>query len=403
MKYIRIFNIFLLLSLTLFICSCQSIQDFMKVKERPVTAKAPTPTSQITNNQHIKVALLLPINAKNRDLGQALYNSAVMSLFDNAKNQKIELFLFDSKDSVNDCIVATNDIVKQGIKLVVGPVFSDCLEAIMPIIKQNNLTVISLSNNQKLLNNHGIFLAGFFIEQQIERSVNYAIARGKKNFAAILPANEYGLTFAKLLKSNIGTKGGNYIAEEFYRSNDKNLADLVNKITTTRQTNNPQIIFVPEAGKNLTKIISSIKNSGNASGFEIVGSENFSEIATLNNPDLIGIWFSAPKYQKFERFEQNYYQLYAKFPPRIASIIYDTIAVIAEITNRNPTKMPEFNDFIFYDQSSARSAFKGIDGLFRFLENGLVERNLAIIQVGNGSFYTIDEPLDSFVYYNITK
>ena len=77
------------------------------------------------------------------------------------------------------------------------------------------------------------------------------------------------------------------------------------------------------------------------------------------------------------------------------------MAVISEITNRNQSKIPEFKDFIFYDQNLTRNGFRGIDGLFRFLENGLLQRNLAIIEVGNGTFYTLDKPLDQFVHYNV--
>jgi branched-chain amino acid transport system substrate-binding protein len=422
MKYVKAIKILAVL-LAFFVFSCESIQHLAKDTENLSDGKlkkeAASLNGQNKNYQTIKIALLLPITGKNKDLGQALYNTAVMSLFDNDKAGKIELLLFDSKDGPKDCILAANDIIKKDIKIIIGPVFSDCLEAITPLVKQNNLTVISLSNNQKFSNNPGIFLAGFFVEDQIDRSVSYAILRGKKNFAAILPNNQYGLTFSKLLKENIKIKGGNYISEEFYQADDKNLANLVNKIINSSDTSNskagisnkiyPQTIFIPEAGKNLAKIISLIKNAernaernaGSANAFEIVGSSNWDDIATLNNPNLVGSWFSGAEYQKFDQFEKNYYQIYSKFPPRISSIIYDIVAVTVEIANRNPNKIPEFQDFIFYDQNLTRNVFRGIDGLFRFLENGLIQRNLAIIEVGNGNFYTLDRPLEQFVHYNV--
>jgi branched-chain amino acid transport system substrate-binding protein len=414
MKYKKTIKL-LAIFLVFFVFSCESIQNLTKHTENLSDGKlkkeTPSLNGQGKNYQTIKVALLLPITGKNKDLGQALYNTAVMSLFDNDKTGKIELFLFDSKEGPKDCVLAANDIIKKDIKIIVGPVFSDCLEAIAPIAKKNNLTVISLSNNQKFSNYTGIFLAGLFVEDQIDRSVSYSILRGKKNFAAILPNNQYGLAFSRLLKENVKIKGGNYILEEFYQPNDKNLANLVNKIINSSATISsingisdkiyPQVIFIPEAGKNSAKIVSLIKDARNTQRFEIVGSSNWDDIATLNNPSLAGSWFSGPEYQKFDQFEKNYYQIYSKFPPRISSIIYDIVAVISEITNRNQSKIPEFKDFIFYDQNLTRNGFRGIDGLFRFLENGLLQRNLAIIEVGNGTFYTLDKPLDQFVHYNV--
>ena len=38
-------------------------------------------------------------------------------------------------------------------------------------------------------------------------------------------------------------------------------------------------------------------------------------------------------------------------------------------------------------------------GGFRFLPNGLVQRNLAVLQVGSGEFVTIDKPAEKFLKY----
>ncbi len=89
---IQIFTVFL----AFFVFSCQPIQNFQKLTETKSDGKlkkeAPNLNNLKNNFQTIKVALLLPISGKNKDLGQALYNSAVMSLFDNDKIGKIELF-----------------------------------------------------------------------------------------------------------------------------------------------------------------------------------------------------------------------------------------------------------------------------------------------------------------------
>ncbi|MBM5782596.1 MAG: hypothetical protein FJ368_04150, partial [Pelagibacterales bacterium] len=152
-----------------------------------------------SNKKKIKVALFLPLSGKNKDLGTHLFNAATMSLFDNDPNNNIELVPVDSKNIEQDIVKSFEEnIVKKGIKIVIGPVFTQSIEAIKPLVKNNQITVISFSNNQKLSNyinpNGGIFLAGTLIETQIEKIVSYCISQGKMNFAIVAPNNQYGLT-----------------------------------------------------------------------------------------------------------------------------------------------------------------------------------------------------------------
>lgn len=373
----------------------------------------------------VKVGLFFPFSGKNRDLGWSLYNAAVMSLFDNDINHNIELVLIDSKDTPSEPAKSIKEITDQGIKVVIGPVFSSSVESLAKNFSDNYVTAISLSNNQqlsgKINNGGGVFIAGFLPEQQIDKVVNYAIDHNKINFAVLAPNNQYGLTVANMFKRIVKARDGTIITAEFYDSSGSDLNKVVERLinasmvparlaegrgnklaknTTIKDSDRtyPQVIFVPESGTTLAKITDLIKQYNTQEReYQIIGTAQWDDVATLNRGNLFGAWFAAPEHNRFASFEKSYYQTYNKFPPRIASIAYDSVAAIAELVDKKEG-LPANADFINY-VNPQKNGFSGIDGGFRFLANGLVQRNLAVLQVGSGEFVTIDRPADKFLKY----
>jgi ABC-type branched-subunit amino acid transport system substrate-binding protein len=385
--------------------------------EKPLnpTNQQPYQPSTLVVKKKVKVAALLPLSGKNKDLGTSILNSVVLSLFDNDKQNDIELVIVDSKENADDTKKAIENIAAQNIKIVIGPIFSSDIQAISQVVDKNKMTVLSFSNNQDLSKKTGVFLMGYLPEQQIERMVSYSISSGKDNIAIIAPNNQYGLKFAEILKEMVGRKDGSFIDSQLYTNSNKDLERTVYKVLNAniiperlKNANSKNIkpedriyansIFIPESGKTLSKIVSLIKKLNTAErSIQIMGSSNWDDISTLNDPNLIGEWFVGANPTKYRDFEKRYYQTYNKFPPRISSIGYDaSLAIIQTIRNSNKRDLiPE--DFINYQ--SAQNGFDGMDGLFRFLPNGIVQRNFAILEVGNGRFEMVDSPNTMFFKY----
>ncbi len=381
----------------------------------------------------VKVALFFPFSGKNKELGFSLYNAATMSLFDNDVNHNLELVLIDSKDGPTEATKSGKEVNDQNIKIVIGPVFSSSVEAVAKDFMNNSITAISLSNNQqlggKINNGGGVFIAGFLPEQQIEKIVSYAIDHDKINFAILAPNNQYGITASAILKRTVAVRDGRIITSEFYDPSGNDLEKVVtrlvnaslvpknlaqggggknkinkNKVLTEADRTYPQVILIPESGKMLTKITALIKQFNiEEREYQLIGTSQWDDISTLNDPNLVGAWFASSPHERFAGFERSYYQTYNKFPPRIASIAYDAVATIAELVDKRSGQIPDVKDFVNYTDSSknkdAKNGFDGIDGIFRFLGNGLVQRNLAVLQVGNGGFDVIDKPAEKLLKF----
>lgn len=416
----------------LFLFGCQPLVQKLETATKPQESTPSEPYQphqqfesrdlivQKSTVKKIPVALFLPLSGKQKDLGVSLANAAMLSLFENDLNHNIELVLIDSKDTADEAKQAFQEIINRKIKIVVGPVFSSSVEAIEKDARQNQITVISLSNNKQLIgkinNEGGVFLAGMMPEAQIDKIVTYAIEKGKYSFAIIAPNSQYGNTVTTQFKKIVKNRDGNFITAEFYKPNDADLDRVVNRVITSFSISSrlkakkdavinesdrsyPQIIMIPESGKVLSKIVASIKKQNvDERDFQIVGTSQWDDISTLNDYNLTGAWFASPENEKFRNFEKIYYQTYNKFPPRISSITYDSIAAISTLIDYKKGQLPTIQDFTSYS-IAPKNGFNGIDGLFRYIPNGLVQRNLAVLRVGSGRFETIEKPVDQFLKY----
>ncbi len=378
------------------------------------------------NKEKTKIALFFPISGKNSDLGMHLFNAAVLSLFENDTNHDIELILIDSKDTPQESLAAFQTIIDRKIKIVIGPIYSSAIDAIKERAKTNEITILSLSNNHQLAGNindkGGVFLSGFTIETQLDKIVSFSMKKNRTNFAILAPNNQYGHTVTNILKTIVDNRDGNFTASEVYDSNLKRLEKSVERIVNSFAVPSElaegggnklrkdfkasevvrsyvQVIVVPETGKNLSKIAELIKKYNiEERDIKIVGTSEWDSLSTLNDPNLIGSYFAAPDAGNFHEFEKRYNTLYGNFPPRIASISYDLVAATAKLMQQKKTGDLKPSDFTSYENPPI-NGFSGIDGLFRFLPNGLVQRNLAILEVKEDGFETVGKANSKLLRY----
>jgi ABC-type branched-subunit amino acid transport system substrate-binding protein len=373
-----------------------------------------------STHRKIPVALFLPLTGKNKDLGWSIFNATSLSLFDNDKNHRIELVLFDCKENPEDSKKVFKEIIDRNIKVVIGPIFTNTVLAIEKMARDNDITVISLSNNHELLNKTnsygGIFVGGIIPETQVDKIVNFSMDKGKFNFAVIAPNNQYGKIVTEQMKKFIRSRDGNFITSEFYENNNKDIDRAVDKVINsfsipTKSRNRdtsylsdydriyPQVIFIPEAGKALSRIAGSIARQNNEErNFQLIGSTQWNDATVLSDINLLGSWIPAPEFERFSIFEKNYYRSFGKLPPRITSIAYDAVLAVAKIAEQKTNLKLSFVDFIEFN-NPIKNGFEGIDGTFRFLPNGAIQRNLAVLQIGNGKFEVIESSIPKFMKY----
>lgn len=368
------------------------------------------------NKKKTKVALFLPMSGKNANLGKMLYRSALISLFDNDRNHNLELILVDSMDNPIDTSQSfKKNIANKGIKVVIGPVFSKKIDIISRNVARYDIKLISLSNNQKFMDRVGedsaIFLSGFLPDQQIDRIISHLQEQGINDFGLIAQNNSYGIEISGIIKKALKDRDATLIQSNLYNPSTNNLSKIVAGIVSAYQVpaemaegggrkfeddyrvsksdkRYAKVIFVVGNAKSTAKISKLVK-ARNKTDRPIVlaGIGSWSSESAEDNKFHLKTIFATTRDDNFKKFEKSFYRHYKKLPPRISSIVYDSVSSVAQIVDRNSNRIPSKDEFVDYvDQDIDQVGFSGIDGNFRFLPNGLVQRKYVIHESTNDGF-----------------
>ena len=98
----------------------------------------------------------------------------------------------------------------------------------------------------------------------------------------------------------------------------------------------------------------------------------------------------APESGGFASFARRYQAAFGSAPCRTATLAYDATSLAAGLASR-------FGDQRFSAQTLTNpNGFIGIDGAFRFLQNGLNQRGLAVYEIKGGQAVMVDPAPKSF-------
>jgi ABC-type branched-subunit amino acid transport system substrate-binding protein len=365
----------------------------------------------VNDTDKIRVGLLLPLTGPVKSIGEILLNTAQLSVFNN-NNKKILLRVYDTNGTTFGAVKAINKAVSDGIDVVVGPLFHAETQAIKNIVQKNDLLVFSLSNEQSLANISNVFVTSSIPEQEIQLLVSYLAENDVHNYVSFMPNNEHGAETNKILRTMINGKDGLLIKSDYYNDNEGSimtkLSDLTNYyeipqtlydeyqkkkaeqkmlgsnaeipfVIKDEEKIYPQCVFIADGGKraeNLASLMFIIQKSGN--NLQLVGTSKLDgDNDILNNPYMDKVIFVGADPKKLDNFYRDYAEIYQSSPIKIASTLYDLINTIEKVykKTKNGSYLPDKQ--LLLDPFG----FDGIDGRFRFLPNGIVERNLFVLQI----------------------
>ena len=126
--------------------------------------------------------------------------------------------------------------------------------------------------------------------------------------------------------------------------------------------------------------------------YQFLGMSNWHDPSLRSENVLRGGWFAAPEPEVSARFAGRYEQNFKAKPGGFASMAYDAIALAAALAKQARPKRNPFTRRALTDPNG----FLGADGIFRFGENGLIERGLAVLEVTRRGFRVVDPPRTSF-------
>jgi branched-chain amino acid transport system substrate-binding protein len=230
-------------------------------------------------------------------------------------------------------------------------------------------------------------LMGFLPRQEVVREVGYARERGLARFAALAPNSPYGHLMADALREVASGSGGSVTKIEFFDPRAGDVSPAIQRLlpggegsTEPSPVSPPAASFdallLPEGGARLKQIAGQVKSAGgSAKPVQLLGSGLWDTPDIGSDPALVGGWFASSPPEARQDFERRFNATYGHNPPRLASLGYDA-AALAAVLARGQAGEPFSQQAILNP-----SGFTGVDGLFRFTPNGLVQRGLAVLEV----------------------
>jgi ABC-type branched-subunit amino acid transport system substrate-binding protein len=341
-----------------------------------------------TDHPPVRIGLMLPFSngsPATRALANAMLNAAEMAVSDTS-NGDLLLMPVDEGTGPADAVKAARKLLAQGAEVIVGPLFAGSVTAITPITRDRGVPVLAFSTDRSVASK-GVYLLSFQPENEIRHIVAYAAAKGRKNFAALVPQNAYGdrvgQAFTQIVPENHA-----HIAdiERFAPS-----ATNVNVQTATIAKTNPDALLIAQGGVGLRGIASMMTANGiDTSKVKLLGTGLWYDPTIVREGALTGGWFAAPAPHAQDAFDAKYRGIFNAQPPQLATLAYDAISLVALLAPGEPYH--RFTRAALIDPNG----FAGVDGIFRFKEDGTAERGLAILQVEPEGFQVIEPAPTTF-------
>ncbi len=352
----------------------------------------------------VKVALLLPLSGEHADLGQAILQASQLALFDMGYDA-FELMPRDTRGTPQGATQAAQSVAAEGAQLILGPLFADSVRAAKPIARRYNINMVAFSTDWSLAGGN-TYIMGFLPFAQVQRVSEYAAANGVQNIGILAPNTDYGNAVIAAYNSLAYRTGLNTAEVVKFPVDETDVSEIVRSFTNydqrtyAKEQGNPaplpfDAVLLPAGGDHARSI-------GNLLSFYDLGPEDVRRLGTglwddrglATEPALNGSWFAAPSPDLRRSFEDRYRDTYGSKPPRLATLGYDATALAAVLAKQSYQRTGQTS--FTRDALVNPNGFAGIDGIFRFRPDGLVERGLAILEYKGGTIAVKDPAPSTF-------
>ncbi len=335
----------------------------------------------------VKVAVLLPITASGSTpaVAKALKQAAELALFD-FDNPNIALIPKDTKGSPEGARLAAESALQEGAELIIGPLFAQEVTAAAPVARQGGVPMIAFSSDEKVAGD-GVYLLSFLAGRDVPRIVSFALSRGKRNFAELIPQSAYGRISEAAFARAVSNGGGQAPVRATFAPGDSSamqapVKQVANAIKSGQRVD---ALFLPAGREELPDLGPHLASSGlTSASVQFIGTGQWDYRSIGNERALVGGWYPAPDPKGWSGFVEKYSKTYGSTPPRIASLSYDAVSLAVSLSPNPPGQRYTVS------QLTRPSGFSGVDGLFRLLSDGTCERGLAILEVRAGAPTVID-------------
>ena len=350
----------------------------------------------------IKIGLLIPLTGDNSKLGKQILNSTRLAIKDINSNQ-IEIYPKDTNSDPNKALQSAIKLEQMGINIVIGPVF---YENIIYLDEVKNITFLSLTN-KTLQVPKNVVSAGINSTSQLNTIKKFIELNEIKKTIFLIPNLNYDLEIKNGIKdSKIKTH-----KEYFYDIEPTKLTKQIEKITNyefrkqnlydeiTRLEKSDDInkekklenlkkrytmgnldfdsIIIADFKESLKSVVTSLlyTDVSPKEKYFITFNQWFDESLvreTISQP----IYYPSINKKNLIDFESKFQKQFSQTPNHLSLLSYDLVGLIYYLSIKN--ELSEINKSF-----KKKNSFKGKIGIFE-IENNKINHRLNFYKVDNG-------------------
>lgn len=329
-----------------------------------------------------RVALLVPLSGANARVGQSLANATQLALLDTRSVQ----VRITNYDTARGAAAAAQAAIRDGNRLILGPLLSEDARAVAPIAKRANVPVLSFSNDTTVAGD-GTFIMGYDPAQSIERVVDQARRNGVKDFAGLMPTGVYGQRASTTFLRAVEAAGGEVTSLQTYERSPKSIATAIGRLASPYQA-----VLIADGAQSAAGAVPVLRKSSNGRTARVLGTELWNSDSNVGaNAALNGAWYAAVSNDLYRQYATKYRQRFGSAPYRLSSMGYDSVLLTVRIA-RDWKVGSAFPTSRLTDSDG----FAGLDGAFRFGRGGIAERALEVQEIRGGATVTVSPAPRSF-------
>lgn len=348
----------------------------------PQASLEQTPNSAApTSARETKIAMLLPLAGfgPSAAVAKSLKQAGEMALFER-DNPNVRLMVKDDGGTPEGARAAAEQAVRDGAEIILGPLFARSVTTATAVAQPANIPILAFSNDTRVAGN-GVYLISFLPGPEVDRIVSYATSRGKRRFAALIPADAYGDTVEPLFRAAVTRYGGTLVHIDRYAAGANAMLEPVKRVAEAIRSaalaGTPvDALFLPGGQETLPQLAPLIAYNGiDPRSVQLLGTGAWDYPNVGREQALAGGWYPSPDPRSWQDFSARFARTFGTAPPRLASLAYDAVGIAVSLSAAPPGQR--------YTAAALTQpqGFNGIDGTVVFSANGLSQRRLAVLEI----------------------
>ena len=362
-----------------------------------------------TNEEKIKIGLLVPMSGEKNKLGQSIIKSTRLALKD-IGTDKIEIYPKDTELDPNKTLRSAIELKKLGVKIIIGPVF---FENIKYLNEVDDIIFLSLTNKTDNLPSN-VISSGVNSVSQLNAIKKFAELNKLERTILLTPDLDYKTEIKRAIKKSKLKISKHYIynieptkltqqIEKItnYKIRKQNLADEIRRVELSdldEEIKKRRIdklnkkytignvdfdsLVISDFDESLKSVITSFLYSDVSpkDKYFITLNQWFDE-SLLSEKNIQPLYYPSINKKNLESFSNKFSEFYNEKPNHLSLLSYDLIGLIYYLSLKNDLSDTKL---LFKKQSS----FKGKIGVFDIKDNK-INHKLNFYQIQNGSFKEI--------------